>query len=154
LWQEKVVKTGKRGALHGLEATARRSHLRRTPVHRAPPAEDTRVALNKLDNADKHRLLHPAFVYRGVDRGVDLLEIFDPKKVKSTRNLWSAGQPLEDGTNLALSLSAAPRAGPCACAVTHRSDCAGEVGAPWTGYTKMINRVRGIADQAVALIER
>jgi hypothetical protein len=30
----------------------------------------------------------------------------------------------------------------------------GEVGAPRTGYTDMITRVRGIADQAVALIDR
>ena len=61
------------------------------------------MILNTLDNADKHRLLHQAFVYPGVDRGVDLIEVLDHTKVRSAVNLWNAGQPLENGTNLARS---------------------------------------------------
>jgi hypothetical protein len=71
------------------------------PLHRTPPAADPLVILNKLDNADKHRLLHQAFVYPGFDRGIDLIEVIDRTKVKIADNRWNAGQPLESGTHLA-----------------------------------------------------
>jgi hypothetical protein len=101
LWQEKVVKKGKGSALYGLDQPAVDLIFAEQPLHRTPPAEDPLVILNKLDNADKHRLLHQAFVYPGVDRGVDLIELLDRTMVKSANNLWNAGQPLENATGLA-----------------------------------------------------
>ena len=101
LWQENVVNKGKGSALHGLDPRAVDLIYAEQPLHQTPPAEDPLVILNRLDNADKHRLLHQAFVYPGVDRGVDLIEVLDRTKVRGAENLWNAGMPLESGTKLA-----------------------------------------------------
>jgi hypothetical protein len=155
LWQEKVVDQGKKSALHGLEKKAVDLVYAEQPLHRPTPAEDPLVILNKLDNTDKHRLLHPAFVYPGVDRGIDLIQVLAPKMLIRQDNAWTAGQPLEDGTNLAVFMV---RGEPRQVLRTRRDApigfASGPIDAPRTSYTDLINRVRGIADKAVALIDR
>jgi hypothetical protein len=154
LWQEKVVSSGKRSAMHGLDQAAVDLIYAEQPLHRPRPEEDPLVILNKLDNADKHRLLHQAFVYTEVEQGLDLIEIIDPERVRNAVNLWRVGQPLENRTLLARFLIRGELG-----AVLRASQGAeigfgsGEFGATRTTYTDMIARVRGIADQAMALIE-
>jgi hypothetical protein len=153
LWREHVVKKGKGSALHRLEKPVVDLIHEEQPLHRTTPEEDPLVILNRLDNADKHRLLHPAFVYPGVKCGLDLIELVDPSKLTSARNLWNAGLPLEDGTNLALFIIR----GEPNRAIRARHDApigfaSGEVGGPRTSYRAMMDRVRGIADRAGALI--
>jgi hypothetical protein len=60
LWQQKVVNGGKRSSLLGLDQKAIDLIYAEQPLHRTSPEDDPLVILNKLDNADKHRLLHPA----------------------------------------------------------------------------------------------
>ena len=62
---------GKRSAIYGLDQLAVELIYAEQPSHRSPPEEDPLVIPNKLDNEDKHPLMHPAFVYPGVNRGVD-----------------------------------------------------------------------------------
>jgi hypothetical protein len=152
-WQEQVVKKGERSALHGLAQRAVDLIYAEQPLHRTTPAEDPLVIINRLDNADKHRLLYSAFVYPGVDRGADLIEVLDRTKVKRVENLWEAGQPLENGTKLARFMIR----GEARRAISARSDApigfaSGELAAPRTSYIDLIARVRGIADRAVNLI--
>lgn len=154
LWQEKVVTRGKGSPLYGLDQPAVDLIYAEQPLHQTAPAEDPLVILNKLDNADKHRLLHQAFVYPGVDHGVDLIEILDSAMVKRADNVWNAGQPLENGTGLARFMIR----GEVTRAIRARPDAligfaSGELGAARTSYTDMIARVRGITDQVAALIE-
>ena len=112
------------------------------------------MVLNQLDNVDKHRRLNVAFVYPGVDRGIDLIEIIDRTKIMNSTNLWHAGQPLDHGTKLArFMLRGEPRQ-----AIRVRRDAviafaSGELSAPGLGYTDMIDRVRGIADRAATLMD-
>jgi hypothetical protein len=155
LWQEKVVASGKRSALHGLDRAAVALIYEEQPLHRAAPATDPLAVLNRLDNEDKHRLLSPTFVYAGVARGVDLIEVLDRAKVKVTENLWTAGQPLEDGTTLARFMIR----GRARDAIRARRDAplgfaSGVVGEPRIAYTDMIDRVRAIAETAAALIDQ
>lgn len=113
------------------------------------------MILNRLDNTDKHRLLQPAFVYLGAERGLEPIEICDAAKVVRADNAWNAGQPLGDGTLLARFMVR----GDAREALRVRVDApigfaTGEVGATRVGYTDLITRVRGIADQAAALIDK
>jgi hypothetical protein len=154
LWRTKVVMKGRASALHGLDPSAVDLIYAEQPLHRTRPAEDPLVVLNTLDNADKHQLLHQAFVYPGADRGVDLIEILDSTKVKRADNLWSAGQPLEDGTKLARFMIR----GDTSRAIRVPTNvllgsASGELGAPRARYTDMIARVRGITDRAMVLID-
>jgi hypothetical protein len=153
LWQETVVKPG-RSALRGLGDAAAELVYAEQPLHRMPPADDPLVILNKLDNVDKHRLLHQAFVYPGVTRGLDLIEVLDRAKVKTAQNVWTAGQPLEAGTTIARFMIR----GEARRVIRARFDApigfaSGDPGAPRTSYTDMIERVRGIADRAGALMD-
>jgi hypothetical protein len=153
-WQKRVINNGRKSPLYGLNEKAVDFIYAEQPLHRTPPAEDPLVILNKLDNADKHRLLQPAFVYPGMDRGIDLIQVLDHKRFKGQSNAWKAGQPLEDGTDLAVFLvhgepSQALRAR-CDAPIGFAS---GPIGAPRTGYTDLIERVRGIAHGGVALID-
>jgi hypothetical protein len=154
-WLEKLLNKGKRrSALQGLDASAIELIYEEQPLHSERPVEDPLVILNKLDNDDKHRLLHPAFVYTEVDQGIDLIEVLDGKAVKNQRNLWTPGDQLVDGTDLALFMVS----GEGANLLQVRTDAAigfasGEVGAPATTYSEMIVRVRGIVDKASALID-
>jgi hypothetical protein len=66
-------------ALHGLDECAVDFIYGEQPLHWTPPEEDPLVILNKLDNMDKHRLLSHAFVYPGVERGLDLIEVREPR---------------------------------------------------------------------------
>jgi hypothetical protein len=148
-------RAGKRGALHGLNEKAVELIYAEQPLHWKVPAEDPLVIIRNLDNADKHQLLHPAFVYAGVDRGIDLIEVLDRGRLIHERNIWTAGQPLEDGTVLARFMF---RGSGAREAIRLRPDAelgfaSGPVGAPRTGYTDLIDRVRGVADKAVALID-
>ena len=133
-------------------SSCRRPDLQRTaaaPVGaRGGPAAD----LNRLDNVDKHRLLQQAFVYPGVERGVDLIEIVDPARVRVTENLWTAGQRLDNGTPLVRFLTRGKARG----VVRAYGDAvlgfaSGELGLPRIGYTDMIARVRAIAARAAAV---
>jgi hypothetical protein len=111
------------------------------------------VILNKLDNADKHQQLHPAFVYPAADRGLDLIEVLDRTKIRRVTNLWNAGQPLEDGTNLAsFIIRGEPRRALRARLDAPIGFASGEIGSPRISYTDMVARVRGIAARAAALI--
>lgn len=153
LWHEKVVKKGKGSALHGLDQTAIDFIYAEQPLHLTAPAEDALVILNKLDNDDKHRLLAPVFIYTRVDRGVDLIEVRDPGRVKTTNNLWTRGQPLQDGTNLArFMISGEPKGVIQAHPEAPIGFASGDVD-PVIGYTTMIARVRDIAERAAALID-
>jgi hypothetical protein len=154
LWQQKVIRA-KTSALDGLAQPAVDLIYHEQPLHRQTPAEDPLVILNTLDNVDKHRLMHPAFVYVGADEGPDLIEILDRRKVRSAASLWHAGRPLENGTNLARfmirgNFIEAIRARPEA----QMSVATGELGAPRASYTNMVARVREIAEKAARLIDR
>lgn len=153
LWQRHLV-LPRRGPLDGLQREAIELIYREQPLHRVLPAEDPLVILNALDNTDKHEELNPAFVYPEVTRGVDLIEVLDPRRLKRAENLWRAGQELKDGTLLArLMVSGNPQR-----VVRARDDArlgfaTGAIDGARTSYTAMIDRVRGIADKAATLID-
>lgn len=152
LWREKVERAKTR-ALDGLAQPA--VDLIYRELHRQTPAEDALVILNKLDNVDKHRLMHQAFVYVGAGEGLDLIEILDRRKVSSADSLRRAGQPLEDGTNLARFLIRGDfRESIRVRSEAQMSVASGEIGAPRAPYTELVARVRGGADRAAALIDR
>jgi hypothetical protein len=100
-WQDKVIDAGRRSALHGLDDAAVALIYAEQPLHWTPPAADPLAIVNKLDNDDKHQLLHHSFVYPGVAKGLDLLEILDPSRVRTSQNAWTTGQALEHGTTIA-----------------------------------------------------
>jgi hypothetical protein len=105
--------------------------------------------------ADQQPAAAPCVRLSGVDRGLDLIEILDTKQVVRASNLWSAGTPLEDGTHLARLMIR----GDVRQVLGVRTDApigfaSGEVGAARTTYTDMIERVRGITDKAVVLIDK
>jgi hypothetical protein len=153
-WREKVERV-RTSSLDGLAGPAVDLVYREQPLHRQSPGEDPLVILNKLDNVDKHRLMHPAFVYMGADEGLDLIEILDRRKVRSAESLWRAGQPLENGSNLArLMIRGDFRETIRVRPEAQLSVASGEVGAPRATYTEIIARVRGVADGAAALIDR
>jgi len=125
------------------------------PLNRADPSADPLAIVHRLDNVDKHKMLHPAFVYPGAERGVDLVRVLRPKFVKVAANCWVAGEPLDHDTELARFLVRGKLEG----ALGARRDAqvgfaTGEIGAPRTTYLAMVDRVRGIADRAQALIDR
>src|SRR5205085_1317807 len=91
----------RKSPLDGLPADAVDLIYNEQPLHRAVPAEDPLVILNVLDNTDKHEELNPAFVYTGVARGVDLIEVINPCKLEFRHNLWTAGMELGHDTPLA-----------------------------------------------------
>jgi hypothetical protein len=64
--------------------------------------DDPITILSALDNADKHRLLQPSFVYpAAAEGGLDLIEVRDRKRVLSEESVWTKGQPIEHGTVMA-----------------------------------------------------
>ena len=54
--------------------------------------------LSALDNTDKHRLLQHGFAYPTAERGLDLIEVRDHRRVLSQTNVWTSGQPIKHGT--------------------------------------------------------
>jgi hypothetical protein len=144
-WKQNVVERGKGSSLHGLDSSAVDLIYAAQPLHRPEPAADPLVTLNTLDNADKHRLLQPTFVYPGVERGIDLIEERDSKAIKIKRNLWTSGQPIKHGTDVALFMVGGR--GMDVVGVSRDAKlgfATGEVGAPRIGYMDMIERVRTI----------
>jgi hypothetical protein len=112
------------------------------------------VILNGLDNTDKHEELNPAFVYTGVARGIDLIEVLDRSKVKVEENLWTNGMDLEHGTLLARYLIDGPaRSVVRADDAAHLGFATGKIGSARTGYLTMTDRVRDIAKKAEQLID-
>jgi hypothetical protein len=99
-------------------------------------------------------LLHHGFVYPAAERGLDLIQVRDRKKVLSEGNVWVSGQPITHGTVMARFrvrglakdlLRVDPNA--------EIKLSTGPLDAPRTTYEDMIVRVRGIADRAGALID-
>jgi hypothetical protein len=133
------------GPLDGLPCAARTLIYREQP-HVAYPGrrhDDPMAVLSKMDNDDKHRLLHPAFVYPNAERGLDLIEVRNQKRVLSARNSWRTGQPLEDGTVMARYVVRGPAKG----LLRVRQDAEGKlstgpVGGPRVTYEDIITRVR------------
>jgi len=154
-WKRRVTDAGRNSPLRGLEGTPAFDLVHdEQPMHRAEPDADPLVILNALDNDDKHRLLHPAFAYVDEEKGVDLIEIVDPKRVTQLVNRWVSGQPLGDGTVLARFMVRGPQRPP---PVRARDDArigfaSGNVGGARVGYQDMIDRVLGIANAAAQLI--
>lgn len=97
-WKERV-EDGRRGRnpVQGLDQVAVDFIRRLQPMHRDDPQNDPLIVLNRLDNDDKHRLLHTSFIYPGVTErtGLDLINIARPSRVLRAMNSWTAGQPLE-----------------------------------------------------------
>jgi hypothetical protein len=86
--------------------------------------------------------------------GRDLIDIKDPRRVKHSTISWTAGEPLEHGTQLATFVVVGPPIGVLAARETARlSYATGDVGSYRTTYTGMIERVRGIVERAAALID-
>jgi hypothetical protein len=153
LWQRYVL-DARRGPLDGLPHIAIDLIYREQPLHRAMPAEDPLVILNALDNTDKHEELNPAFVYPGVARGVDLIEVLDPSRLTLAENLWLAGQELKDGTPIArLMVRGNPRRVVRARDEARLGFATGAIGGARTSYTAMIARVRETAHKAAELVD-
>lgn len=145
-----------RGPLNGLPCSARMLIYREQPhvAYRDRRRDDPIAILSALDNTDKHRLLHHGFVYPAAERGLDLIQIRDRKRVLSEENVWVSGEPIFHGTVMArfrirgLAKQGLLRVDPKA----EIKLSTGPLDAPRTTYEDMIGRVRGIADRAAALI--
>lgn len=153
-WRQRVTNGGRRSSLRGLDGSAVDLIYAEQPLHRTAPSSDPLAVLNRLDNDDKHRLLQPAFVYVGAERGIDLITVLDRSRVRTSENLWTAGQRLENGTALARFFVR----GRARDVIRARHDApigyaSGDLAAPRIGYTDMIERVRDIADKVAALID-
>jgi hypothetical protein len=89
-----------------------------------------------------------------VERGTDMIEVLDPRKVKRTENLWTSGSDLEHGTLLARYLiDGDPRRVIRANDAARLGFASGKIGSARTGYLTMIERVRNIARKAEQLID-
>jgi hypothetical protein len=153
-WQCRVSEPqSRRSPLEGLPAQAVELIYNEQPLHHEPAENDPLVILNKLDNADKHRLLQHSYFYPGVQRGLDLIEAVASSRVISAENRWVAGDPLENGTVLARFMIRGD-----AAEVLRAHDSApvgfasGETGTGRTGYTEMIERVRTVTEHAEDLL--
>jgi hypothetical protein len=156
-WRERVVEAGgQRSPVVGLDQTAVDFISSVQPLHRPDPENDPLVVLNRLDNADKHQLLQTSFIYPAetAKTGLDLITEARPSRVVGRTNSWSAGEPLEDGTQLATFMVRNPEEG----ILRVRKDqpigyAIGKLNAGRTDFTAMIERVREIADGAASLID-
>lgn len=155
-WKERVEDVGRgRSPLYGLDQAGIDFVRSVQPMHRDDPANDPLVVLNRLDNDDKHRLLHPSYIYPGATEqtGLDLIHVAQPSRVVRATNSWTAGQPLEHGTTLATFMVHNPEEG-----ILHvRPDAQigfaiGGLDAGRTQFSAMIARVHEIIDGAAALI--
>jgi hypothetical protein len=156
-WTRRVAEAGRRSPLHGLAEAAVDLIRTAQPMSGEEPGDDPLVVLNALDNDDKHRLLHTSFVYPGGSegRGLDLIDVVQPSRVRASTNEWTAGEPLEDGTTLATFMVRDPEEG----ILSPRDDApigfaVGHLDAGRVEFSAMIDRVRGIADVAGALVDR
>jgi hypothetical protein len=154
-WKERVEDAGRsRNPLHGLDRAGVDFIRSVQPMHRDEPENDPLVVLNRLDNDDKHRLLHSSYIYPGATErtGLDLIRVANPSRVVGATNSWTAGQPLKHGTRLATFMVRNPEEH-----ILHaRSDAqigfaVGGLDAGRTQFTAMIDRVRKIVDEAANL---
>ena len=153
-WKERTVNRGNRSPLHDLDQVAVDLIYAEQPLHEQEPDADPLVVLNRLDNDDKHELLHPAFVYTDVSQGLELIEIVEPALVVGSTNEWLPGQPLEDGTQIATFMVRGEPNGVIKARYNARLGFAtGDVRSDRTSFTGLIDRVRGIADKAAQLID-
>jgi hypothetical protein len=153
-WERIVVRAGRRSPLQGLANPAVDLIYSEQPLHRDGPSEDPLVILNRLDNADKHRLLYPAYVYTGVECGLDLIEVVERRRVVRATNSWRAGQALEHGTSIAEFLIR----GPARETLRARTDApigfaSGDRNVGQTSYAALIDRARAIVYKAAVLID-
>jgi hypothetical protein len=74
------------------------------PFHADDPDAHPLAVIARLNNADKHRLLHPAFAYApaAVGDGLDFVAVLDPAHLIAKTAKWRAGEPLKHGTELAV----------------------------------------------------
>jgi hypothetical protein len=77
------------------------------------------------------------------------------RRARASTNEWTAGEPLEDGTTLATFMVRDPEEG----ILSPRDDApigfaVGHLDAGRVEFSAMIDRVRGIADVAGALVDR
>jgi hypothetical protein len=145
-----------RGPLDGLPCAARMLIYREQPhvAYGERRREDPIAILSALDNADKHRLLHHGFVYPAAERGLDLIQIRDRRRVLSEENVWVSGQPIAHGTVIARFRIRGLARGLLRVDPTAEIRLStGPLDAPRTTYDEMIARVRCIADRAAALID-
>lgn len=146
-----------RGPLHGLPCSARILIYREQPhvAYAGRPQEDPMATLSAMDNADKHRLLYPGFAYPTAERGLDLIEVRDRKRLLGEENGWTSGQPIGHGTVMArYRIRGAARdvlRVDGNAAVVKLST--GPLDAPNTTYEDMIARVRNVADKAAELMD-
>ena len=113
------------------------------------------LVLHALDSDDKHVLLSPSFVYPSVGRAIDLIEIKDGRRVRNATDVWSPGGPLVDGTTIARFLVAGEVSAVLGAKdVVEIGAATGSLSGARTSYVAMIDRVRGIAARAAALIDR
>jgi hypothetical protein len=154
-WKERVQEAGgRRSPLHGLDQAAADFIRSVQPMNTGDSQNDPLLVLNQLDNDDKHRLLHVSYVYPGEQTGLDLIDVAEPSRVLRTTNVWTTGQPLEDGTTLATFMVREPEEG----ILRPRSDAhigfaIGRLEAGRTQFTAMIERVQGVVEGAAALID-
>lgn len=159
-WKGRVYprRDGKRqrGPLNGLPCTARMLIYREQPhiAYTDRRREDPIAILSALDNTDKHRLLHHGFVYPAAERGLDLIQIRNRRRVLSQENVWVSGQPIVHGTVMARfrirgSAKDLLQVDPSA----EIKLSTGPPDAPRTTYKDIIARVHGITDRAAALID-
>jgi hypothetical protein len=159
-WKGRVYprRDGKRrpGPLDGLSCSARTLIYREQPhvAYAGRRHEDPMAILSASDNTDKHRLLQHGFAYPTAERGLDLIEVRNRKRVLSEVNVWTSGQPIEHGTVMARYVIRGIAKG--VIRVNRNAEvklATGPLGAPRTTYEDMIARVRAIADKAAALID-
>jgi hypothetical protein len=72
------------------------------PFQAEHPDAHTLAVLARLNNADKHRLLHPAFAYPSVSDGLELVDVLDHRHLTRQTARWKAGAPLQHGTEIAV----------------------------------------------------
>jgi len=159
-WKGRVYprRDGKRqrGPVDGLPCSARTLIYREQPhvAYAGRREEDPVVILSAMDNSDKHRLLHHGFAYPTAERGLDLIEVCDRKRVLSQTNVWTSGQPIEHGTVMARYIIRGVAKGVIRVDPNVEVKLAtGPLDAPRTTYEDMIVRVRIIADKAAELID-
>lgn len=146
----RVESAGRRGPLRGLENEAVDLVRRVQPMH-AGGSNDPLVALDALDNADKHRLLQRSFVYPAdtAQTGPDLIIVTRPERPTVQTSLRRASERLNHGTALAKYLVRGCAQDP----LRARQDAPigftiGELDAPKADFTAMTERVNDITDLA------
>ena len=148
---------GDRNPLHKLDPSAVELIYRQQPLHRDEPEHDPLVTLNKLDNADKHRLLYETFVYPRAAKGIDLIEITDKSRLVTAQNVWNEGDPLDHGTVLATFMFRGQS--PTQRPPLNKNDdrplvfAIGVRGEPRVEFEAIFARVREVVDDATQLIQ-